>query len=155
MAIQRRRSIKERLDWIEKKVARISEEMAATSRSDQSDREYGATVGGAEELFGLRNGCKEDQEIRKGQYEFWNSFNEAIEEGFKYAQNVLELKSNEQHHQAHSDLRKWKTLTWQRIRSIIARDEDHNNRVDNISSTVRPSGTHTSVRSLIARSCIL
>ncbi len=136
MAIQRRHSIKERLDWIEKKVARISEELAASSKSDQPDREDEGTENNAEELFGLLNSCKKDQESRKGQYEFWNSFNEAIEEGFTYARNVLELTSNEEHHRAHSDLHKWRSLTWQRIRSIMARDEDHNNRVDNVSYTV-------------------
>ena len=136
MAIQRRHSIKERLDWIEKRVGRISASMAVSSKLHESAPEYAYNTNNIEDLFGLLSSCKKDQESRKGQYEFWNSFNEAIEEGFNYAESILDLTENESRQEGHCDLRKWKALTWQRIRSIMARDEDHNSRVDNVSYTV-------------------
>lgn len=144
MALQRRHSIKNRLNRIEKAVARISEEVTATSKmrpqqyipdEDTYDLEY---------LFGLLHGCRNDQVSRKGRYDFWASCNEAIEQGFKYAAEALPIGSSDQYHQAHSDLQKWKSLTWQRLKSLMARDEDHNSRVDNVSYMVilcRPNWT--------------
>lgn len=136
MAIQRRHSIKGRLDWIEKRVARMSEIMAISSERAKDEGDDPADSPSSGELFELLNSCKKDQESRKGQYEFWNSFNEAIEEGFKYAHIMLSSKPSERHFKAHRELKKWKSLTWQRIRSIMARDGDHNNRVDNVSYAV-------------------
>lgn len=119
MALQRRYSIKDRLDRIEKAVARISEDVTASSKSDRCQHEYDEDGYDLENLFGLLHGCRNDQVSRKGRYDFWNSFSEAIEEGFEYARNALPINANDHHHKAHSDLRKWKSLTWQRLKSLM------------------------------------
>jgi hypothetical protein len=69
-------------------------------------------------------------------YQFWNSYKAAIDNGFKYAEDVLANASDDHRLSVHQDLKIWAAVTWERLLSLKARDKDHIIRVDNASFMV-------------------
>jgi hypothetical protein len=136
LAIQRRRSLKERLQWLENSIKSIDRNGSGNLNLNFSTTEYEKTQQDLDSFFKVLESCRKDQESRKGMYEFWRSCKSAIDNGFCYAEEVLANATDEGHFRIHQDLKKWATVTWQRLESLKARDKDHIVRVDNASFMV-------------------
>ncbi|SMQ47705.1 unnamed protein product [Zymoseptoria tritici ST99CH_3D7] len=134
MGIERRNSIKSRLQTLEHTMTQMSREATSESlvdvgsESDQQDSWI--------QLFDLLASCRRDQVSRKGRYEFWKSYHAAIQLGLKYTHEILLSAAvpNDAQSEVHAELRQWVDLTWQKLNSLMARDKDHINRVENVST---------------------
>ena len=136
MTLQRRHSIKDKLQRLESAIKRIDGRTTASTNSYSHQYQDEEAARELEHLFELLHSCRSEQASRKGRYDFWQSYYGAIEEGMKYAETILAVSPSEERFKAHSDLRRWTTMTWQRVKSLEARDKDHVNRVDNASYLV-------------------
>lgn len=132
LAVQRRHSIKAKVDKLEKALARIAAKPWAV---DVEEKEKGDI----ESLFELLNSCRRDQASRKGRYDFWDSYFQGIEKGFEYSEHFVRSCENEKGFKAHTELKHWAALIWQRLRSLNERDKDHVERVAGHSHTVSSS----------------
>jgi hypothetical protein len=145
LAISRRRSLKERLQWLEDSLKSIDRKGTLNHEVDFSNDEYETTQQDLESFFKVLESCRKDQESRKGMYEFWGSYKAAIENGFAYAKENMDDNTNDGYFRIHQDLEKWAIVISNRLQSLKARDKDHIIRVDNASFMV----SYTSV-SIIA-----
>jgi hypothetical protein len=134
MSEQRRTSIKERLRILESALHTFArKEISVRDEDIDSAHEQ---AGGLESLFGIVHSCGQDQASREGQYEFWQSFDRAIDEGFRHTELWLHQSPDPQLAKAHEERSRWKSLYYRQFEILIARDKDHINRVENISNTV-------------------
>lgn len=136
MAALRRTVIKGKVSRLEKALARITSRQTPKSDAYHSMETFEDEGEGVSHLFELLQGCRNDQASRKGQSDFWKSYNDAIDEGFRYTTRLLAISHNEQLFKAHKELQHWKMFIWQRLQSLNERDKDHANRVDNLSHMV-------------------
>ena len=132
MALKRRQSIKERLSRLEAAVADMSVRRKP-SGFDGNDQDSA----GYDHLFELLLGCRKDQDSKEGRYDFWQSYYQAIDNGLRYYDRILASSRNDIRREAHTEIRHWAVLTWQRFESLRARDRDHVGRVENVSIMVR------------------
>ncbi|CZT25476.1 uncharacterized protein RCC_11208 [Ramularia collo-cygni] len=131
MGLKRRRSIKKKLQILEHAMSGISKSGLASNGSEESD-EYGAAEW--TNLYELLDSCRNDQASREGRYEFWESYNDMMRTGFEYSSELPFIVDDETHRKVHCELEQWSSLTWQKLKSLIARDKDHINRVKNAST---------------------
>ncbi|EGP90488.1 uncharacterized protein MYCGRDRAFT_90811 [Zymoseptoria tritici IPO323] len=116
MGIERRNSIKSRLQTLEHTMTQMSREATSESlvdvgsESDQQDSWI--------QLSDLLASCRRDQL------------------GLKYTHEILLSAAvpNDAQSEVHAELRQWVDLTWQKLNSLMARDKDHINRVENVST---------------------
>jgi len=133
-AVQRRNSIKERLVYLESQLSELAKQVGSSG----SDGQYGPPRG-LGRLFELVQSCRDDQSSREGRYDFWTSLHEAIEEGFRYVHAVLRNAPDSHRFKLNADLEHWSAMIWQRLRSLMASDRDHIQRVSNAAITVSQS----------------
>ncbi|WPB02032.1 uncharacterized protein RHO25_006666 [Cercospora beticola] len=139
MATERRQSIKARLQTLEKTMARINTYSADSNIAEVFEQRHFSQE--LKQLFELLQSCRHDQGSREGRYDFWRSFHTVIKNGFEYAKHFMQAQrahaARAQDYESafaqHEDLQEWFTLTWIQLESIMARDQDHNTRVDNVS----------------------
>ena len=134
MAVKRRQSIKERLSKLETALAALSchQKQTEPESGDQEGVEF-------DRLFELLISCRRDQASREGRYDFWQSYYQGIDNGLQYYEKVSaqeQGEANELRRQAHTEIRHWAELTWQRFESLRARDRDHVARVEDASIMV-------------------
>lgn len=142
MATERRQSIKARLQTLEKTMARINTYSADSNIAEVFEQRHFSQE--LKQLFELLQSCRHDQGSREGRYGFWRSFHTVIKNGFEYAKHFMQAQrahaARAQDYDSafaqHADLQEWFTLTWIQLESIMARDQDHNTRVDNVSDMV-------------------
>ncbi|GAB7325663.1 hypothetical protein MBLNU13_g09640t1 [Cladosporium sp. NU13] len=130
---ERRQSIKDRLVKLESTIAKISVKEAHAFDHDM--RSYGRSEHpqSLETLLQILHSCRKDQSSRKGRYKFWRSVVDSIEEGFKYIEAVMAHSPDIHLLEAHRELRKWVRVNEKKLESLMARDEDHVDRVENVS----------------------
>lgn len=138
MSEQRRTSIKDRLQKLESTIRQISEtEAFSYDHKDQADDPFEQPQS-LEVLFQVLHSCRKDQSSRKGRYGFWRSFVHAMEKGFSYYEHNLPPTNATHRLKVHEELKQWVALIDRKLESLMARDEDHVFRVDNVSHMVRP-----------------
>lgn len=137
LAVQRRRSLKERLQWLEESLKSIDRKGTVNTEVDFSTDQYESTEQDLESFFKVLESCRKDQESRKGMYEFWRGYKAAVDSGFSYMRDLLSDTPNDEQFCVHRDLDKWASVIWERLQSLKARDKDHIIRVDNASFMVR------------------
>lgn len=133
MATQRRQVIKDKLNRLEQTLLSIISRPFVTPASKV------LAEGGDNEiafLFGLLQSCRKDQDSRKGRTDFWNSLHAAIKEGFEYSEKSLAVSDNKRIFKGHQNLHQWMTLVWQRLQSLNERDQDHIDRLEDLSHMV-------------------
>lgn len=96
-------------------------------------------------LFYLLEGCRKDQDSKRGRYEFLKSFQDAIDAGFAYTEELLQASLDDNDLAGHRDLNKWAAMTSQKLQSLKARVEDYTTRVDNASFKVSDHGARMSI----------
>lgn len=133
---ERRQSIKDRLVKLEGTIAQISVKEAHAFDHDM--RSYGRSEHpqSLETLLQILHSCRKDQSSRKGRYKFWRSVVDSIEEGFKYVEAMMADSPDVHLLEAHRELRKWVSVNEKKLESLMARDEDHVDRVENVSHMV-------------------
>ena len=133
---ERRRSIKDRLVKLEGTIAQISVKEAHAFDHDM--RSYGRSEHpqSLETLLQILHSCRKDQSSRKGRYKFWRSVVDSIEEGFKYIEAIIAESPDIHLLEAHRELRRWVSVNEKKLDSLMARDEDHVDRVENVSHMV-------------------
>jgi hypothetical protein len=89
-----------------------------------------------ETLLQILHSCRKDQSSRKGRYKFWRSVVDSIEQGFKYVEAMMAESPDTHLLEAHRELRKWVSVNEKKLESLMARDEDHVDRVENVSHMV-------------------
>ena len=136
MAVERRHTIKDRLQMLEESIPRIGQRASIISEKAYDEDAAFEDSHDFDRLFTLLHSCRKDQASRKGRYDFWQSFRDVIEQGFTYFGGLLEKTPNEEYFQINSELKQWYDITWQRIESLMARDKDHIDRVEDLSQTV-------------------
>ncbi|EME44238.1 hypothetical protein DOTSEDRAFT_24310 [Dothistroma septosporum NZE10] len=140
MAVERRHAIKDRLQLLEDAIPRLGRTASAISQpvDDETDKKNLASksLHDFDRLFSLLHACRKDQASRKGRYDFWQSFRDVLENGFLYFESVLEKHPDDERFQTNAELKQWYDITWQRIESLMARDKDHIDRVENVSQTL-------------------
>lgn len=143
-AVGRRNTIKEKLVSLEQTILSINTNVVQTSEA-QSRLAQKCPDGseGIENLFNLLHNCRRQQDSREGRYEFWRSFHAAILDGFEYTEHALSCTPAQDLHNAHSELRQWTSITWQKLESLKARDKDYINRANDASDMVRMNHTPT------------
>lgn len=134
LAVQRRHSIKERLQTLEHTMTRLGRKASFSLNLDTHHEQQDS--GELEQLFDLLNSCRKDQASRRGRYDFWRSYHDALQQGMEYTASILATAPNETYWKAHDGLQRWSAMTWQKLESLVARDKDHINRVDNVSNMV-------------------
>lgn len=141
MSEQRRQSIKHRLQRLETTIQQISEKEAVSY--EESARAYNGyeQPQSLESLFQVLHSCRKDQSSRKGRYGFWRSYVDAIESGFGYVEE-LGVISDAHILEAHEELKRWLDVNDNKLESLMARDEDHVYRIDNVSHMVRAERLH-------------
>ncbi|KAH9816976.1 hypothetical protein Tdes44962_MAKER05552 [Teratosphaeria destructans] len=131
-----RASTRRRL-YIKEKIRTMEESANACFRAAASmyEGEESSLSERLQSLFRLLHQCRHEQTSREGRYDFWRSFHEALQDGFAYAESHVRhgLALDDRFAAAHSELSAWAALTWQKLRSLKARDIDHYSRVDNVS----------------------
>jgi hypothetical protein len=66
--------------------------------------------------FATLNSCRQLQETQRGRRQLWTSFYAAIVAGSKYTEAVSgEPAWDEQHQQAHNELKHWSAITWNKM----------------------------------------
>jgi len=143
MSIQRRNSIKATLQKLEDVIRHISAKEASSYDHDSASNDHPEQPQSLETYFQMLHRCRKDQSSRKGRYEFWRSFVRAVSTGFSYVEDHLIYGEDVHLLEAHEELKAWFTLNDNKLQSIMARDEDHVNRVDDVSHLVgtgRPAG---------------
>ena len=137
--IDRRNSIKERLQLLENRILAINKRVV---QSDAGEEQvllgWDEEPDGVGNLFELLQGCRRDQGSREGRYAFWSSFHTAMLDGFDYFDEAVNCVQDIDIHKTNLELKQWAAITWQRFESLKARDKDHISRVDNASNMVRP-----------------
>jgi hypothetical protein len=145
----RRRSIKDRLVRLESTITHISEKEAQACEHDARPDDSSEQAQSLEALLQTLHSCRKDQSSRKGRYKLWRSVVDSIEEGFKYVEAVMADAPDGHLLEAHKELRRWVSLNKEKLESLMARDEDHVYRVENVSHMVCPLGTFVLPRPLI------
>jgi hypothetical protein len=147
---QRRKSIKNRVLELENSIrGLIQREASSSSTSSLLDRDDangnhrhrdGQAPQNLETYFQVLHSCRKDQSSRKGRYRFWRSFVEALEEGFEYVEALIAASKSPDVYilEAHQELKRWVEVNDKKLESLMARDEDHVCRVDNVSHMVCP-----------------
>lgn len=137
MGVNRRNSIKDRLQKLERTIARVGREASLQLPLEVHQDDPKQDSRDWIHVFELLNSCRKDQASRKGRYDFWRSYHAAIQMGFKYTNELLNEDSNgDEFLKLQRELEQWVALTWQKLNSLIARDKDHINRVENVSTLV-------------------
>lgn len=144
MSEQRRRSIKSRLRELESCLRQNILDEASSPASSAFDRDGKGPRGGEqtqqpqslETHFQVLHSCRADQSSRKGRYRFWRSFAESLEEGFQYVESLMAASPDAHLLEAHQELRRWVDVNDKKHASLMARDEDHVCRIDNVSHMV-------------------
>ena len=133
---ERRQSIKDRLVKLEGTIAQISVKEAHAFDHDM--RSYGRSEHpeSLETLLQILFSCRKDQSSRKGRYKFWRSVVDSIEEGFEYVEAMMADSPDTHLLEAHTELRRWVRVNDKKLESLMARDEDHVYRVENVSYMV-------------------
>ena len=136
MGEERRRSIKDRLQQLERVITQISQKEASSYDHDPQTYDHYEQPQSLEMYFQVLHSCRKDQSSRKGRYGFWRSFVEAVDDGFKYFEDVMADHPDAYQRKAHEELRRWFKVNNNKLESLMARDEDHVYRVDNVSHMV-------------------
>jgi hypothetical protein len=148
---QRQRSIKNRMHELESCLRQnILEEASPASssfdrdgkvpRGPRRDGEQTQPQQSLENHFQVLHSCRADQSSRKGRYRFLRSFVESLEEGFEYVESLMAASPDAHLLEAHLELRRWVDVNDKKHASLMARDEDHVCRIDNVSHMVCFSG---------------
>lgn len=144
----RQRSIKARVQGLEGSIRRVVQREASSSPSssssspspfDQDAKAFGeeqAQFQNLEAWFRVLHSCRTDQASRKRRYRFWRGFVESLEEGFKYVEELMALSPDAHLLEAQRELRRWVDVNSQKLEGLKARDEDHVDRVENVSHMV-------------------
>lgn len=132
----RRRSIKERLTKLESTIAHISQQEARAFDHDVKSYGYSEQTQSLESLLQVLHSCRKDQSSRKGRYKFWRSVVDSIGEGFEYIEAVMAAAPDVHLLEAHEELKRWVDVNEKKLESLMARDEDHVQRVDGVSHMV-------------------
>jgi hypothetical protein len=130
MSEQRRHNIKRTLQELEGDITRISQKEAASHDHDSQTPDH------LEIYFQMLHSCRKDQSSRKGRFGFWQGFVAAVNEGFDYVERMLADSPDPDLHEAHEELKRWISINGKKLDSLMARDEDHVHRVDNVSHMV-------------------
>jgi hypothetical protein len=148
---ERRRSIKTRVAELENSIRGMIQREASSpppsSSSYSFDRDnahknqdcHGEQAPPSlETYFQVLHSCRKDQSSRKGRYRFWRNFVEALEEGFEYVEALMAESDSPDVYllEAHRELQRWVKVNDKKLESLMARDEDHVCRVDNVSHMV-------------------
>lgn len=139
MSEQRRHSIKDGLQTLESRIGQINGTKSfSCDHKDQANATYDQPLN-LEAWLGLLQSCRQDQVSRKGKSCFWQSFVDAMEEGFSYYEQSLPPTNATHLLQVHKELKSWVALIERNLESLMARDEDHACRLDNVSHMVWPA----------------
>ena len=143
---ERRRSIKTRVVELENSIRGMIQREASSSsssfgRDDAHKNQYRhgeQAPPSLETYFQVLHSCRKDQSSRKGRYRFWRNFVEALEEGFEYVEALMAASDSPDVYllEAHRELQRWVKVNDKKLESLMARDEDHVCRVDNVSHMV-------------------
>jgi hypothetical protein len=137
MSEQRRHAIKDTLQSLESAIQQISQKEASSYDRDAEAYDHYEQPQSLEIYFQMLHRCRKDQSSRKGRYGFWRDFVGAVEEGFKYIEDLMTDSQDDWLLEAHNELRRWIAVNDKKLESLMARDEDHVYRVDNVSHMVR------------------
>jgi hypothetical protein len=137
MSEQRRHAIKDTLQSLESAIQQISQREASTY--DHHGETYGhyEQPQSLETYFQMLHRCRKDQSSRKGRYGFWRDFVGAVDEGFRYVEDLMMDAPDDYLLEAHNELKRWIAVNDKKLESLMSRDEDHVYRVDNVSHMVR------------------
>jgi hypothetical protein len=130
MSEQRRHAIKDTLQSLESAIQQISQKEASSYDRDAEAYDHYEQPQSLEIYFQMLHRC------RKGRYGFWRDFVGAVEEGFKYIEDLMADSQDDWLLEAHNELRRWIAVNDKKLESLMARDEDHVYRVDNVSHMV-------------------
>jgi hypothetical protein len=144
---QRRKSIKNRVMDLENSIRGMIQREASPSSSsfdcddangnhDRDDDDEQTAPHSLETYFQVLHSCRTDQSSRKGRYRFWRSFVESLEEGFGYVEALVADSPDIYMLEAQQELQRWVEVNDKKLESLMARDEDHVCRVDNVSHMV-------------------
>jgi hypothetical protein len=137
MSEQRRHAIKDTLQSLESAIQQISQKEASSYDRDAEAYDHYEQPPSLEIYFQMLHRCRKDQSSRKGRYGFWRDFVGAVEESFKYIEDLMTVSQDDWLLEAHNELRRWIAVNDKKLESLMARDEDHVYRVDNVSHMVR------------------
>jgi hypothetical protein len=137
MSEQRRHAIKDTLQSLESAIQQISQKEASSYDRDAEAYDHYEQPPSLEIYFQMLHRCRKDQSSRKGRYGFWRDFVGAVEESFKYIEDMMTVSQDDWLLEAHNELRRWIAVNDKKLESLMARDEDHVYRVDNVSHMVR------------------
>lgn len=133
---ERRQSIKDRLVKLEGTIAQISVKEAHAFDHDMRSDGRSEHPESLETLLQILFSCRKDQSSRKGRYKFWRSVVDSIEEGLEYVEAILADSPDKHLLEAHRELKRWVRVNDKKLESLMARDEDHVYRVENVSYMV-------------------
>lgn len=131
------RTVKVRLTELESTITRISvKETQAVEHDLLSHHHHPKHSESLESLLQTLHGCRKEQSSRKGRYKFWQSVIISIDEGFKYVEALLVDMPDAHLLEAHLELMRWVSINKTKLEGLMARDEDHVYRVENVSHMV-------------------
>ena len=136
MSEQRRQAIKETLQNLESAIQQISQREASSYDHNTEAYDHYEQPQSLEVYFQMLHRCRKDQSSRKGRYGFWRDFAGSVDKGFKYVEDSMTNAPDVHLLEAHSELRRWIAVNDKKLESLMARDEDHVYRVDNVSHMV-------------------
>ena len=137
MSEQRRHTIKETLQSLESAIQQISQREASSYDHNSEAYDRYEQPQSLEIYFQMLHRCRKDQSSRKGRYGFWRDFVGAVEESFKYIEELMTDAPDDHLLEAHEELKRWIAVNDKKLESLMSRDEDHVYRVDNVSHMVR------------------
>ncbi|KXS98981.1 hypothetical protein AC578_4997 [Pseudocercospora eumusae] len=132
---ERRADIKDKLRRLENAVVQMNRKPSFhASELDFASLQHSGPQYDVEGLFKSLHGCRKDQESQEGRRELWQSFHDALVEGFKYAEVAVVDFADSSKARMHYDLDSWAKITWKTLQSLHARDEDHIRRVNHVAA---------------------
>jgi hypothetical protein len=135
-ALQRRSSLKRRIQSLETALQDVSKKIAQSSREKTPQQEQDADDGAEDVglLLVQLQSCRNEQGSREGRYHFWESYHRALTSGLDL---TAVTEPNADFAAAETNLRQWKNIVWEKLQSLQARDKDHVNRVNIVAEMVR------------------
>jgi hypothetical protein len=141
-AKQRRRSLKDRLHRLEDAIKNFDRKASFDGTVGSASNDYDKNGQDLESFFKILESCRKDQDSRNGRYEFWRSYKDALDRGFKYTKEIMSNSPNDSIFGSHQEHKEWVALTREKLQSLKARDQDYTTRLDNASFTVSLCGAH-------------